>query len=224
MSENLLNFPAFTIYDRVMPKAAFYSHLEANARMKSLFVECIEQIVWLYKLAPSNLHIADGKEVHEIAILRIKLRQKTKDILEVCKFIDSRSPRHTLFIIEHGEEYQLLLNYKQWKDAKLGTFHIVETFTSAWVVAESLTLRLDTDTSMDALYESLVRQVASNKIVSQKRDLQQAITETQEIENIKSELVALKKKEMKERQPQKKFALHQRYLKLKGELEERQKK
>ena len=96
MSDNLLNFPAFTIFDRVMPKTAFYSHLGANARMKSLFVECIEQIVWLYKLAPSNLHIADGNDVHEIDILRIRLKRKTDDILEVCSFIDSLSPRHTL--------------------------------------------------------------------------------------------------------------------------------
>ena len=213
MNENILNFPTFTIYNKVMPKKAFYSHLEANARMKSLFVEYIEQIVWLYKLAPSNLHIADGKEVQEIDILRIKLKQKTKSFLEICRFIDSLSPHHTLFIIEHESEYQLLVNYKEWKDKQAGTFSIIETF-----VSYSLSIQLDALSSMDSLYESLVRQVASSQITSSKQDLHQAVIETKEAEAIKKEMESIKKREARERQPQKKFALHQEYLRLKAKL------
>lgn len=214
MSENILNFPTFTIYNKVMPKTAFYSHLEANARMKALFVEGIEQIVWLYKLAPSNLHIADGKDVHEIDILRIKLKQKTKSISEVCSFIDRLTPRHTLFIIDDREQHQLLVNYKEWKDAQAGTFNIIETFVSS-----SLSIQLDALSSMDTLYESLVRQVASTQITSSQQDLHQAVLETKEAEAIKKEMEIVKKKEMRERQPQKKFALHQEYLRLKEQWE-----
>ena len=202
-----------------MPKMAFYSHLEANARMKSLFAECIEQIVWLYKLAPSNLHIDDGKDVHEIDVLRIKLKEKANDMQEVCKFIDSRSPRHTLFIIEHGAEYLLLVNYKQWKDAKLGTFQIINTFTTNWMPSTSLKIQLDALISMDTLYDSLVRQVASTQITSSKNDLQEAVSETMEKEKIQREMDNIKRKEARERQPQKKFALHQEYLKLRKVLE-----
>lgn len=214
MSENILNFPTFTIYDKVMPKKAFYSHLEANARMKSLFIDGIEQIVWLYKLAPSNLHIADGKDVHEIDVLRIKTKQKTKSIFEVCNWIDSLSPRHTLFIIDNGEQYQLLVNYKEWKDKQTGTFSIIETFVSS-----SLSIQLDALSSMDSLYESMVRQVASTRISSSQQDLRQAVMETQESEAIKKEMESIKKREARERQPQKKFALHQEYLRLKDLIE-----
>ncbi len=220
MSENLLNFPAFTIYDRVMPKTAFYSHLGANARMKSLFADCIEQIVWLYKLAPSNLHIDDGKEVHEIDILHIKLKQKTNGILEACSFIDCRSPHHTLFIIEHNTEYQLLVNFKQWKEVQLDFFfQITKTFKSDWMPATSLNIHLDALTSMDTLYDSLVRQVASSQINSSNPNLQQAIKETIEKESIRKEMEAIKKREKQERQPQKKFVLHQQYLEQKRKLE-----
>lgn len=72
---NILNFPNFTLVNRVVPKVAFYSHLEVTACMKSAFVENVEQIIWLYKLAPSNLHVADGKEVHELTIFLIKLKR-----------------------------------------------------------------------------------------------------------------------------------------------------
>ena len=238
MKDNILHFPEFTIVDRVVPKVAFYSHLEVNARMKSLFVENVEQIVWLYKLAPSNLHIADGKEVHEITIFWVKLKVM-EGSQEIFKFIDSHMPRHTLFILEYEEKYgvqsverlQLLVNYKQWKDTSQGTFDIVKTFTSQWLIGDTFSgknknaeeyrlIRIDASPNMDALYESLVRQIAKVQIISAEKDLHQAVVATQEIENIKKEMASIKKKEAKERQPQKKFALHQQYLRLKKKLEE----
>lgn len=241
--KNLLHFPEFTIVNRVVPKVAFYSHLEVNARMKSMFIENVEQIVWLYKLAPSNLHIADGKEVHEITVFLVKLKSKD-DSQELFKFIDSYMPRHTIFILQqeekHGvqsvEQCQLLVNYKQWKDASHGTFDIVKTFSTDWMADNSFSensfsedsfseekekslIRLEVSSSMDALYESLVRQIASSQIVSSEKNLHQAVIETQEIEDIKKEMSSIKKKEAKELQPQKKFALHQQYLRLKKKLE-----
>lgn len=225
---NILHFPEFTIVNRVVPKVAFYSHLEVNTRMKSLFIENVEQIVWLYKLAPSNLHIADGKEVHEIAIFWVKLKA-IEGSLEILKFIDSNMPRHTLFILHRKEQqdklpgeqqverYQLLVNYKRWKDAKLGTFDIIKTFSSEWLTGDII--KIDGSSDMDALYESLVRQIASTQITSSEKDLHQAVEETQEMEDVKKEMASIKKKEAKERQPQKKFALHQQYLKLKKKLE-----
>lgn len=237
MKENILHLPEFTIVNRVVPKVAFYSHLEVNARMKSLFIENVEQIVWLYKLAPSNLHIDDGKEVHEITIFWVKLKA-VKGSLEIFKFIDTHMPRHTLFILQneekHGvqpmERFQLLVNYKQWKDVSLGTFDIVKTFTSEWLTGDTFSdgnknteeyrlIRIDASPNMDALYESLVRQIANTQITSSEKDLHQAVVKTQEIENIKKEMASIKKKEAKERQPQKKFALHQQYLRLKKKLE-----
>lgn len=237
MTNNLLHFPEFTIVNRVVPKVAFYSHLEVNARMKSLFVKNVEQIVWQYKLAPSNLHIADGKEVHEITIFWVKLKD-IEESLEIFKFIDSHLPRHTLFILQHREQrgvhivnhFQLLVNYKQWKDASLGTFDIVKTFASEGLTEEAFSddikngkghglISIEASSNMDALYESLVRQIANTQISSSEKDLYQAIAETQEIENIKKEMASIKKKEAKECQPQKKFALHQQYLRLKKKLE-----
>lgn len=188
--------------------------------MKSLFVDSIEQIVWLYKLAPSNLHFTDGKEVHEIAVFLVKQKQEqVTDCQELLSFIDVQMPRHTLFIIQQGERYRLLVNYKRWKDSNAGTFDVVKSFASQRMTVLSLYLRIDAVSSMDMLYESLVRQVASSQISSSQKDLHQAVMETQEVEVIKKRLEIIKKKEARERQPQKKFALHKEYLRLKGMLD-----
>lgn len=220
MKENLLNFPHFTIVNRVVPKTAFYSHLEVNTRMKTLFVENVDQIVWLYKLAPSNLHIADGKEVHEITVFLVKMKHNAEDSKALFRFIDCKMPRHTLFILNNEERYRYLVNYKQWKDDSLDTFDIIKSFATPWMPMNGLSLVLDLMSSMDTLYDSLVRQIASSQITSSKQNLHQAITETIDKEAIKKEMEAIKRKEARERQPQKKFALHQQYIKLKKELEE----
>ena len=173
---NILNFPDFTLVNRVVPKMAFYSHLEVTARMKSAFIENVEQVVWLYKLAPSNLHVADGKNVHELTIFLIKLKKGISDCSDIFRYIDSKLPRHTIFIIQQDNRYRLLVNYKQWKDASAGTFEIIKSFSTDWLSEEMLSLRLDSTSNMDTLYESLVRQIASTQITSSQQDLHQAVS------------------------------------------------
>lgn len=173
---NILNFPDFTLVNRVVPKVAFYSHLEVTARMKSAFIENVEQVVWLYKLAPSNLHVTDGKDVHELTIFLIKLKKGISDSSDIFRYIDSKLPRHTFFIIQQDNRYQLLVNYKQWKDASAGTFEIIKSFSTEWLSEEMLSLRLDSSSNMDTLYESLVRQIASTQITSSQQNLHQAVS------------------------------------------------
>ena len=47
--DNMLNFPASTHVNRLVPKTAFYKHLEMNTRLKMRLVEDVERIQWLYK-------------------------------------------------------------------------------------------------------------------------------------------------------------------------------
>ena len=71
----MFNLPETTLVRRPVPKTAFYRHLDINAKMKAHFVDDIERIVWLAKLAPSTLNIEDGKSVHEIAVFHVMLKR-----------------------------------------------------------------------------------------------------------------------------------------------------
>lgn len=72
--DNILHFPASTHVDRLVPKTAFYKHLEINTRLKTRFVEDVERIEWLYKLTPSTMNVEDGKTVHEIVVFQVTLK------------------------------------------------------------------------------------------------------------------------------------------------------
>jgi molecular chaperone GrpE (heat shock protein) len=73
-------------------------------------------------------------------------------------------------------------------------------------------------TSMDALYENFVRQVAGSKLSELSGTLKEDIAISQEQEALQKEIAALKKRLSSERQPQKKFMLHKQLKELEKKI------
>ena len=209
----MIVFPKSTLVGKPVPKTAFYRNLEVNAKMKQRFVDSVESITWTAKLAPSTLSVADGKTVHEIAVFRIELKGETVPT-DVLVFIDRQMPRHTLFLLQHDDDFCLLVNYKEWHDAANTRFDIVKTFQTGWTSADKLSLSLDGQ-DMDAVYSDIVKQVAGADITSEAKNIHTAVAQTKEQEALRQKIAALEAKIAKERQPKKKFELHQQLVKLK---------
>ena len=120
-----INFPQTTLVNKVVPKTSFYRFMDIDTKLKQLFVNDVEKIIWLYKLAPSTLNVENGKTVHEITIFEVFL--KNEDFSEeLFRFIDEKMPRHIVFIIRAGERSRLLVNYKEWIDEQKGLFSITK--------------------------------------------------------------------------------------------------
>lgn len=148
--DNMLNFPTFTYVDRLVPKTALYKHLEINTQLKTRFIDDVERIVWLYKLAPSTMNVDDGKTVHEIVVFRVTL--KAEDTPEdVFLTIDHQMPRHVLFMLQHADRGRLLLNYKEWADVEKTRFNILKTFRTEWMPLPEVKLEL-VGSSLDNIY------------------------------------------------------------------------
>jgi hypothetical protein len=149
---NILQFPETTLFGKLVPKTAFYRHLDVNSKMKQRFVDDVASITWLYKLSPSTLNVQDGPNVHEIVVFHVAL--KVKDCPnDVFQFIDKNMPRHVVFLLQCEDEYRLLLNYKEWQDQSAGTFRIVKNFATDWMGFDSLKLPIEGQ-SMDKVYET----------------------------------------------------------------------
>lgn len=209
----MIVFPKSTLVGKPVPKTAFYKNLEVNAKMKQRFVDSVESITWTAKLAPSTLSVADGKTVHEITVFRMVLK-KEEVPSDVLTLIDKQMPRHTLFLLQHDDAFCLLVNYKEWHDAANTRFDIVKTFQTGWTSADKLSLSLDGQ-DMDAVYSAIVKQVAGADITSEAKDIHTAVAQTKEQEALRQKIAALEAKIAKERQPKKKFELHQQLVKLK---------
>ena len=216
----MYNLPPSTILNRVIPKKTLVDQLGANTRMKDHFTDDVVKVEWLAKFAPSTLNVADGKDVHEISVFLVPL--KVKDCPnDIYSFIDGLMPRHTLFILKWNEQVCLHLNYKEHIDSVGRTekaFRITKTYRSAWINNFSLTIQIE-GLNMDAIYETLVRQVAGNKITKQSDDLRTDVALSTEREMLLKELDSLKRQEASEKQPQKKFALHKQIMEIKKKIE-----
>lgn len=206
-------FPSSTLVSKSIPKTAFYRNLEVSANVRQRFVDEVAGITWMAKLAPSTLNVADGKTVHEIAVFRMELKRKEVPT-EVLNTIDRQMPRHTIFLLQHEEEFCLFVNYKEWHDATNAQFDIVKTFQTEWTQASNLSLELD-GRDMDAIYSSIVKQVAGAVITAEAKDIHSAVVQTKEQEALLQKIAVLETKVAKELQPKKKFELHQQLVKLK---------
>lgn len=215
----MYNLPQSTIVNRVIPKKTFVNQLGANARMKDHFTNDVVRVEWLAKLAPSTINVADGKEVHEITIFLVPIKDENCSD-DIFSFIDGMIPRHTLFILRWGDMTCLHLNYKDWMESSTNTdktFRIAKTYRSHWIKDTEFSLSIE-GLTMDAIYETLVRQVAGERIVMQSECLRDDVEKSTQREMLLKEIEILKRKEAKERQPQKKFVLHQQRIALELEM------
>lgn len=218
MNENILAFPASTIVDKPVPKTAFYKNLEVNGKMKQHFIDDVAQMRWAYKLAPSNLNVSDGKQVHEIVVFVVSL--KAKDCpLDVFTFIDKNMPRHVVFVLEYEGEYRLLLNYKEAADSESSTFRIIQSFTTSWMPSLSdLSLVIDGN-NMDAIYEHFAGIISG--FGTHSHEATQRIIELQELIDKNSRYAeSLQKKIRKEKQFNRQVELNGEARKVKREIAE----
>ena len=209
----MYNLPQSTIVNRVIPKKTFVNQLGANTRMKDHFTNDVVRVEWLAKLAPSTINVADGKEVHEITIFLVPIKDENCPD-DIFSFIDGMIPRHTLFILRWGDMTCLYLNYKEWMESNTNTdktFRIAKTYRSQWIKDTEISLSIE-GLTMDAIYETLVRQVAGERIITQSESLREDVEKSTQREMLLKKIEILRRKEAKERQPQKKFVLHQQRI------------
>ena len=213
----MIRFPEGTRVGKNVPKNVFYKHFEVSTKMKRIFVNDVERIIWAYKFAPSTLNVADGKTVHEIIVFEVEMKVMECPT-EMFVFIDKNLPRHTIFILSNGGKRCTVINYKEAVQGNASQLYkVTKTYHSNWLTLDELSLQLE-GTSMDALYESFVRQVAGTKISESSGTLKKDITISEEQEFLRKEIAALKKRLITERQPQKKFMLHNQLKELEKKL------
>ena len=219
----MYNLPQSTIVNRVIPKKTFINQLGANTRMKEHFKNDVVRVEWLAKLASSTINVVDGKEVHEITLFLVPI--KNEDCPDdVFSFIDTMIPRHTLFILRWGDMTCLHLNYKEWMENTTNTdktFRIAKTYRSQWIKDTEISLSIE-GLTMDAIYEALVRQVAGERIIIQSESLREDVEKSTQREMLLKEIEIVKRKINNEKQPKKKFELHQQLIKLKKDLNKNQ--
>lgn len=198
----MIDLPRSTVFGRRITKSKFYDNISMAPQLKRVFIEQINQIVWQNKIAPSTTNIAPGEHVKEIEVFVVKLNQRSLD-QKVLSQIDREIPYHILFLLEYGGEQQAWIGYKEMSQTKAGTFKTGLYYNTEWAPIGSSLLKLD-GLNMDTLYESLIRQVAGDRLEPDETpdiyDIKEAIDRDEQRQRLLREIAALEKKAQCEKQ------------------------
>ncbi len=216
--DNVLHFPLSTIVDKNVPKNAFFGRasVEQKSTLKDFLTREFESIVWLYKLAPATLNVEDGEYVHEIDVFYCRMKE-VKYSIKPFSVMDELLPRHTIFIIEYGGKFDLLMHHKE-----MSVVHGEQKWKCG-VGELKRNIRIDADTlnvqgqSMDAVYNGLLSKI-SGLSASTREEYKEQVDLRKQIEFLWKQVAVLQKKIKAEKQFNRQMELSAEMRKLKKEI------
>ena len=214
----MLGFPVSTEFNKRIPKQKFYENLDVSPTLRRVFVDQIRLVYWRNKLAASTLNIAAGEAVTEIEVFEVRLNEPKLDET-VLKQIDKEIPYHILFILTCDGKAQAWIGYKEAAASGSNAFKVSRYYHTDWMPEDELQLRID-GLNMDAVYESLVRQIAGDKLQADSGEsLKESVERDEKIKNLKKQIEVIQGKIRKEKQLNVQMKLNGELKKLKKELE-----
>ncbi len=210
----MVDFPSTTFVNRLLPKDKFIEHLDLSPILKKKLGTDIVHIRVLNKFSNSVLNFndlpeteKDSKEeiIKEVLLIRIELKKHDFD----SKLIEAiaKQNSHKLVFLLRFEKYAKLALYYQ------------RLYESKWKPFEDLSLVL-IGKNMNEVWLSFIRQIANGDEVGvltetiTKNDLDNKLDIQNRLEALQKEITRLDSAIRKERQPRKKYELHQKLLEL----------
>lgn len=151
----LFTYPAKAAFGRVVPKAKLYEHGAVSARLKGLFAEQVEQIVWQYKLAPETTNLPASAGVSEIQVFSVQLRASELHH-DVLRSVDKAIPFPILFELHYEGRLKAVACYKRPSESEVGHWVCSDYFATGWIAADSPRAALPVALNLGGLYEQLL--------------------------------------------------------------------
>ncbi len=212
----MFGFPVSTEFNKRIPKQKFYENIEVSPAVKRIFVEQIRIIYWRNKLAAATLNLAAGDAVTEIEVFEVKLNVPQLDEA-VLRQIDKAIPYHILFVLTYEGKAQAWIGYKE-ATAGGHTFKVNRYYHTEWVSENELQFTIS-GLNMDAVYESLVRQIAGERLqAAPNESLKESVARDEERRRLEKQIAALENAMCKEKQLNRKMELNTELKKLRKEL------
>lgn len=151
-----VRYPAQAAFGRSVAKTKLYAHSHAGKRLKALFVQQVEQITWLYKLAPETVNLPSTTAVPEIQVFGIQL--KTPDLhTDVLRAIDHAVQFPILFELVQGGRCRVVACHKRPSEAEAGRWVLSDYFASGWQTEPVPRQPMPLALHLGGLYEQLLR-------------------------------------------------------------------
>lgn len=200
----MLGLPKETEMSKQLPKKAIYTKFQMNTAAKAKIDADISRITIVNEIAPNKVNIPAGEDVKSFFVLLVSLKKKEYDektIATLSKLI----PQNILFVLEYENE------------SRLAIYHI-KVMQTEWKPTENQQIELH-GLNLDTVWENIVKSLECG-VWNEELSLDENLALHEQQEKLQKQITKLEKQARTERQPKKKFELHQKITKLKKELGE----
>lgn len=153
----LYQFPVSAAVNRAIPKNKLYQQGSANTKLKQLFVDEVDQIIWAYKLSASTLNLQTNTDLQEVQIFRIKSRLSEVN-LSIIRYIDKLIPTPIIFEVVHGDKVKVIATYKRASQSDHSKVVTDQYYESDWLI-DSQRQPLPVVLNLSDLYSHLIEQL-----------------------------------------------------------------
>jgi len=204
----MIKLPTSTIVNRFLSKEKFYSKTVVSSKLRELFTNEIEKIIWTNKISPQTLNItADTYSEMQVFEITLKRQEINQNIL---KHIDTFIPYPILYIFKRPEATKLGISYKEPLSSKNNVMKVNTYFETDWQKEIDVELK---GRSVDEIYKNFLHQIAPNLELKSRSDVKSAIENNQSRQNILNQIDALNRAILQELSIAKQQDLaRQRYL------------
>lgn len=213
-----ISYPKQAAFGRTLPKNKIYEHSGANTRLKDLFVEQVEQIVWQYKLAPETINLPAKAGVPELQIFSIQL--KTPDLnLDVLRCIDGAVQFPIIFELSFDGRTQVIAAYKRPNESDASRWVLSDYFATAWLPSDIERAAMPLALDLGGLYEQVLHRLIPTPARPQE-SLADLVARVELVGAKQREVEKATSRLAKEKQFNRKVEINAHLRQLKNELEE----
>lgn len=212
----MFTYPEKARFGRIVPKSKIYAQTNPSKKLRQLFVDQVDQIVWQYKLAPETINVPAKAPVTEIQVFDLVLR--TDEISEdVLRCIDRAIQFPIFFQTKYNGKVKSIAAYKRPSEADSAKWVVDLYFDTAWQPEAVASVRLPLALDMSSLYEQMLKQHLDVPARSGE-SFQGHIERIREMRQTQGEIKKLEKRIAQEKQFNRKAELNSQLQELKQNL------
>lgn len=137
----------------------------------------------------------------------------------VLKQIDKEIPYHILFILTCDGKAQAWIGYKEAAASGSNAFKVSRYYHTDWMTEDELHLSID-GLNMDAVYESLVRQIAGDKLQTDSGEsLKESVERDEKKKQLEKQISVLENKMRREKQLNRRMEMNAEMKRLRKEID-----
>ncbi len=214
----MLPLPSSTLVNRKIPKSKFYEKLQANHRLKELFTQQVESIVWKHKLSKDTIRLEPKDDIEEIQVFEIHLKQKSCSE-EILRSMDKAIPYPILHVLIHNGWAKLAIAYKERNQINENRCVVHSYYESEWQPIDQIQFDWIQGLDLKAVYENIIRNLLTVK-TNLGSELAVSLERQAQIDKLAKECQQLESKIRREKQFHRKVELNMELQRKRKQLNE----